>query len=120
MLAYHINQKEGTAKSVEIEPSLDELHKFVDCDCIDIVVRLVGGVAYNIVLDDEGLLRSDVRIGAVSASGDEVLAGNLLIFGVDDDGELRSLTPTELSLLEAHIYTFRRLDDKEGRVLTYD
>lgn len=47
----------GTAEKATIENSLDGYYKALDCDIIDITMRTVGNKRYDIICDDEGLLK---------------------------------------------------------------
>lgn len=42
---------------VETEGGLDEWYRLLRCDLIDIVSRQIGGRYFDIICDDEGLLR---------------------------------------------------------------
>ena len=82
----------------EVEAStLDEYYKLVDCNTVDIVYYKIGLKYYNIICDDEGLLKDNVRVSAFNKQMHPILVGNLLIFGdTDDSGELTSLTDKDM------------------------
>lgn len=104
MKAYFINTNTGECGTIEIEPSLEEYYRLLDCLCIDIVVRRVGGIVFNIVLDDEGLLKPN-RVGGVARDCEELLAGNLLLFGVDElTHDLRSITEHEAQTIDENVF----------------
>jgi hypothetical protein len=63
----------------------------------------VEGHPVNIVCDDEGLLKERYTFGAVNRRMIPELAGNLLICGMRDDGELRSLNDVELGAIEGRM-----------------
>lgn len=71
----------GKIKEVEIEEerSLSDLYEALGCSTIDIVVRRIGGRPFDIVCDDEGLLKEAPRVSAVAANGEYMLVGNLFI-----------------------------------------
>ena len=54
-----VNPDEKTVKKVTIEKSLDSYYKTLDCSCIDIVTRKIGGRRFDIICDDEGLYKDD-------------------------------------------------------------
>ncbi|MCM1189822.1 MAG: DUF3846 domain-containing protein [bacterium] len=91
------------AQPLEIEDELDSFYKILDCTCIDIVRRRIGGrfkKAFEIVCDDEGLFREPQKISAIDNLGQPQLVGNIFITGtVDVDGNLTSLTKYDVSYI---------------------
>lgn len=124
MRAYHIDMQTDTCEVIDVEPKLDEYYRLIHCDCIDIVMREVHGHKYNIVLDDEGLLKPN-RISATSVESDmfgnqERLAGSLLIFGVEEvEYDLRSLTDDEVEQIKRRITDARFADGSKHPVFCY-
>jgi len=103
MRAYYINSKTDEHGLIEVEPSLKEYYRLIGCDCITIVTREVNGHPFDIVLDDEGLLKPN-RTSAVSVEADvfgtqERLVGNLLIFGSGEEA-FRSLSDDEVLTIQ--------------------
>lgn len=87
MICYRIG-KDGHG-SMNVEPTLTNFYSLIGTDCIDIVVRRIGGRPYNIVLDDEGILK---KSPLTAANGwEEALYGTLLVFGIGSDGDLATL-----------------------------
>lgn len=126
MRAYFINSKTDEHKAIDIEPKLDEYYRLIGCRCIYFIIREIDGHPYNIILDDEGLLKPN-RVAAVSVQSSlfgthEHLAGNLLIFGVDpDDYEhgCKSLTDDELLQIRRRMIDGIFADGSEHPVLFY-
>ena len=89
----------------EVEAStLDEYYKLIECDTIDIVYYMIGSRYYNIICDDEGLLKDSILVSAFDKQMHPVLVGNLLIFGdTDDDGGLTSLTGDDIVQIKEKI-----------------
>ena len=103
MRAYYINSKTDEHGPIEVETSLKEYYRLIGCDCITIVTREVNGHPFDIVLDDEGLLKPN-RTSAVSVEADvfgtqERLVGNLLIFGSGEEA-FRSLSDDEVLTIQ--------------------
>ena len=103
MRAYYINSKTDEHGPIEVEPSLKEYYSLIGCDCITIVTREVNCHPFDIVLDDEGLLKPN-RTSAVSVEADvfgtqERLVGNLLIFGSGEEA-FRSLSDDEVLTIQ--------------------
>ena len=84
-----------TIKKVTIEKSLDGYYAALNCRCIDIVSRTIGGMPFLIVCDDEGLLKSDMCVSAIAPSGETMLVGNLFIVKSDGTDDIESLTDNE-------------------------
>ena len=79
-----VDVENETVRVVEIPDELDSFYKILNCDCIDIVVRAIGGRCrkkFNIVCDDEALLKNAPRISAIDNLGNVQLCGNLFIVG---------------------------------------
>lgn len=98
-----IDLRDGTAKAVEFEDKLEELYKLTNCDCIDITMRKVGNFEYDIVCDDEGLLKDRKIPTACNEKNEPMLVGNLLFCNHDDEGGLASLSDEQLRDLESHV-----------------
>lgn len=93
----------GTSGVVDFVDKLDVLYKLLNCDRIDITVRNVGKFEYDVVCDDEGLLRDKVIPTAFDENNEPVLVGNLLFCNHDDEGNLSSITDGQIEELERHI-----------------
>ena len=124
MNGYLIDVRNGKHHEVEVSDR-NPLHQYYDligCRCIDIAVRKVGGVDYNVVLDDEGLLIDKPVISAVDGSMRAMLAGNLIIFGFDESGfDLGPLTDEDVERIKANVHTVIDFDSmyETGDVKTY-
>lgn len=95
------------------EPDLDFYYKTIDCRCIDIVTREIGGKSYSVVCDDEGLFVEQPVVtgyfGSPTCIFSEAFYGNILICGLsDENGNLTGLSDEELVELKKHI-VFGRL-----------
>lgn len=85
-----------TAAKVTVEKDLDSYYKILNCRCIDIVRRGIGGKRFYIICDDEALLTSSPRVSAVGIDGEMMLAGNLFVVQTDGGDDLQSLTEAEI------------------------
>ena len=90
-----VDVEQETVSVVEITDKLDEFYRILNCDCIDIVVRRIGSKLFNIVCDDEALLKEAPKISAIDNLGQPMLCGNLFIVGGETIGG--DLTGLELS-----------------------
>lgn len=101
-----------TKKGFRIETinnSLDDFYSIIDCDCIDIATRKIGnnGKYYDIICDDEGLLKGSPKVSAISPSCNSMLVGNLIITNYNSNGETTSLTEDDIDYLLRYCQIFR-------------
>ena len=94
---------EGHTGVIGIPNSLDEYYELLNCRTIDIVKRKIGGKYYDIICDDEGLFKDEVRVSAVDSNGNAMLVGKLLICNDDGKGNEASLTHDDILNIEANI-----------------
>ena len=81
----------GVAQKATIEKSLDSYYKALNCDCIDIVSRRIDGQLFDIICDDEALLKVNPRPSAMHTDGHVALCGNLFIVNNDCEGDVCSI-----------------------------
>lgn len=98
--AYLIDVNNRSARRVEITPSLSDYYEYLDCDCIDITARAIGGRYFDIIVDDEDLLKRNPIPSAFDADGHPALVGNLLVVNHNSEGEETSLTESDIEILE--------------------
>lgn len=93
MKALYLNVKEcKPLEMIEFDGEFDTCRRLIDCDCIDVVQRVICGVSVTIVCDDNGALESDRRL-ALRVDGFGDIYGNLIITGLPgSDGELTDVT----------------------------
>ena len=109
LTAYLIDTEAETHGPVEIADDLDAFYKALHCDLIDIVTRGIGGIRkhpqYEIICDEEGLLKDDPKISAIDDLGRPQLVGSLLICKSDPDDpcKLASLTPKDVRYIAQYV-----------------
>lgn len=87
-------------RSMDIEDELSEFYELIGCNCIDIAVRKVKGKPFDFIVDDEGLLKTDVKFATANRSLTEAFAGNVIVCGTADaEGRQTSLTDEDVRLL---------------------
>lgn len=97
-----INTWASEASKATLEDNLDAYYKALDCTCIDITYRTIGGKMFCIICDDEGLLKPLQIISAVCKDNvTPALVGNLFIVSADtdDDGNFLSLPDDDINLV---------------------
>lgn len=87
----YLDVKTGRIFISEMINELETFYKKLNCDCITIVQRMIGGKEYAIVADDEGLLKPLNVISAFYKDGTPALVGSILIFNFDKEGELKNV-----------------------------
>ena len=91
---------------VDIADELKEYYRLIDCSTIDITMRKVGSTAYDIICDDEGLLKSDPIVSMISDKyhdkPEPMLVGNLLFAHHDTEGNMTGLTDEEIADIKDH------------------
>lgn len=100
MRSYLVNVNERKAMPIDIDPTLENMYATLNVGTIDIVVRRIKGKEFDIVCDDEGLLKDDIRPSAISPEGKVMLVGNLLFFHHDNEGNLTELSGEDIELLQ--------------------
>lgn len=82
----YINGDSATFEKVA--PELDNYYKLLDCRCIDIVSIRFNGKSYDVICDDEALLKQPPhRFSIISKEGHPMIAGNVLICNSKDGYE---------------------------------
>lgn len=101
-----IDVDDGTYRVKQVEDSLESYYKILKCDTIDIVTRKLHGKVFDIVCDDEALLKDRPKVSAFDSNLNRHLHGNLFITGTADaEGRLTSLTKEDIRHIRAHCMT---------------
>lgn len=97
----------------EIAADLRAYYAVLDCNCIDIVSRTIGGKRYDIVCDDEGLFKEDCRISAVDSNYEPMLVGSLFVCQHDGEGNEISISEDDIAHVLRYVRTLptRRYPD---------
>lgn len=93
--------------------SLASYYKTLDCDCIDIVSRKIGGKYFDVICDDEGLYNQP-KISAIDDMGAPMLVGNLFIVNYDGNGDNKSLTDEDIDHIKKYIQVMSTRQYLEG------
>lgn len=112
-----VDVKAGVARKATIEKSLDGYYKALNCGCIDIVTRRIGGQRFDIICDDEALLKDFAKVSAVNESNRPMLFGNLFVVNFDGRGDVCSLREGQIDFVLYHTKTVTDLK-KRWTVLT--
>ena len=94
----------ATAPQVlEVEEGLETWYRLIRCDLIDITMRDVAGRQFDIIADDEGLLKAGAKVTAIDGSGKPQLVGNLVFCHHDNEGGLTGLSDSDIAHLMKNI-----------------
>ena len=69
----------------------------------EIESRVIGEKRYDIMCDDEGLLKDAPKISAINDMGQPMFVGNLMFFKVDEAGELVGLSDEDVEYIMTYI-----------------
>lgn len=113
----HIDVVNNEVKVKTVPDTLESYHDLIQCDLIDIPHRSIGGEVYDIVCDDEGLLKDPKIPSAFQRDSRRImLVGNLFIVrGNDSTGELESLTAEDIDRISPNIYIVKGKDGFEDK-----
>ena len=104
--------------SVVNPDSLQDYYDLIGCGCIDIVTRKIGRKVYDIIVDDEGLLKNDPLISAIDDLGRVMLVGSLIVCGVaDEEGELTDLSAADIKYIKKRIQPMFTRQHMEGLLM---
>lgn len=107
MKMYYLNVKKQVCGIVDIEPKLDEYYKLIDCDCITITTIQILGHIYDVICDDEALLKDD-PIPAILVCNGYSIYGNVLICKDDCEGNETGLDFYDVDRISNSIYLSTR------------
>ena len=91
-------KKEDKPHAVEFDiDNLEEIRTLLDCDTIDIVQREIGLNRYCVICDDEGRLKENPIVSALSFPDCKVaFVGNLLVCGLPEGDQLTGLNDNQI------------------------
>lgn len=103
---------------VHIKDDLDEFYRLLRCNTIDIAQRKIGPGTYEVICDDNGLLKGDQRPSAFSKTGDVQFVGNLLVCKYGGAGELAGLDADDIhNLMQNCRYLYNVINGSRRPIL---
>ena len=89
ILTIELNQEktalESNIRNIDDADKLHEYYRYLHCQCIDMATIDVDGHAYDVICDDEALLRNPL-IPSLYISEEQVFFGNLAFVKTDENG----------------------------------
>ena len=100
--------REDSATFEKVEPSLQNYYKLLNCDCIDIVNIAIGGKKFDVICDNEALLKQPpLSFSVISSEGYPMVAGNILVCNSEDGYETDLTGVDVMKLLPAICWTMQ-------------
>lgn len=87
---------------LEIDGSLESLYQVCKCDLIDVAYVSVKGKQFDIVCDDEGLLKDDIFCKVYSVKYGALIVGDVFVC-THKDSDFASLSDSEIELVKSRI-----------------
>lgn len=88
----------------ELQDDIHTYYRVLHCDLIDITGIQINGKQYQVICDDEGLLRENPLPTIYRPDG--TLVGACFVTGLaDDDGNLTSLTDDDVANIARYLVT---------------
>ena len=111
-----VDVEKGEAKVVVFEDKLENIYNLLNVELIDVTVRKIGRFTYDVVCDDEGLLKPNVP-SAYDSKGEPCLVGSLLLVNHDDEGNFSDLTDEQILELKSKVRGAMVVENMQARVL---
>ena len=98
------NVKKNTMTEVEIEDKLQLFYAALGVDIIELPMRSIGGKAFTIMCDEEGLLKDGAVASCISRTNrHDLIVGNVMFFNDNGCGDLKSLTEDDIDLIRSNV-----------------
>ena len=68
MIALFLDMENDEVRIVTVN-GLQDYYRLIGCDCIEIANREIRGKRFDIICDDEGLLKAEPQVSAVNGRG---------------------------------------------------
>lgn len=96
----------------EVQASeLEDYYRLMEIDTIDIVAREINGKYYDIICDDEALLKDKPIPTVFDSDKQPMIFGNIIIAGLaDETGNMTDLTDEDIDRISYKLGTVRFID----------
>ena len=123
MKVFFIDAETNVSKLIDIDLTLENYYKILNCRLIDITERRISGKYFDIIVDDEGLFDPSNKVSAVYEDGTPALVGSLIICNHDGEGNETALSSGDICKIQDRLaiatspggekYSVVVLDNKE-------
>ena len=100
---FFVDPENNTAEERTIEKSLESYYSLLCCDTIDIVSRSIGGKRYDIICDDEALLKAPTYTSALDSDGHPALFNALFVVKFDGRDDVTDLDDEDINNVGNHL-----------------
>lgn len=90
-------------RNIDAKHKLQEFYKYLNCDVIDIVEVEIDGHFYDIIADDEALLKSP-KIPTVFVNEDLIIFGSCAFCRSDCNGNTIGITESDCNRIRKWLY----------------
>lgn len=101
---------------------IDDFYRELNAEPFDIATRRIDGRAFDIFVDDMGLLRDPefITVSAVNGEGEPMLVGNLVFANHDSEGNTTDLDDADIEHIKNNIMiAFSRKHPGGYKILTH-
>lgn len=93
---------------------LKDYYRLMEIDLIDIVVREIGGKYYDVICDDEALLKENPIPTMLDTERMPMIFGNIIIAGLaDEEGNMTDLTDEDIVRITSNMGTITLTDGRK-------
>lgn len=112
-----IDPENNTAEERTIEKSLTSYYATLRCSRIGIVSRGIGGKRYDIICDDEALLKSPAYTSALDPDDNPALFNSLFVVKFDGREDVTDLDDEDIDNIGGHLSAVMTVVD--GDIVAY-
>lgn len=94
------------AKIIEIENSLEEYYRELNCNNIEVVKIEIDDKIYSVLCNDEELLKEETSPSAMTFEGENLFYGKVFIANHDSEGNLISLTNDDIDNITGNFMSY--------------
>lgn len=116
-----IDQNKPRPSVETIKDCLADYYRILDCSTIECTHRVIGGIEYDLVCDEEGTFKTDISVTAIDGNHEPQLVRNIFIIrGNYEAGEWESLTDEDVKNILGHTANYIDGDNRIRPVLVMD
>jgi hypothetical protein len=118
----YVIRTDGTHEPLTIEKDLKGYYDVLKCSTIDVVHASIGEETYDIIVDDEGLMKDKVIYTAINYQGTAALAGNIFIVKFDGFEDFTSINDLDIKNIKRHIISINthKLPNLTSSILMFE
>lgn len=111
-----LNVKENTLTEMDVPNTLENIYEALGVTMIEMPVRSIGGKAFTLICDEEGMLKADPKVACVSKRTEyDIIVGNVMFVNDNLEGDVDSLTDEDIDLIRDNCHNVFDPNCKEIR-----